>query len=164
MASFRYTSSDGSSLGTASDAILTAWVKLPVEIGKDAANGNNSLGHQVVQVSASSSATGATPATLSFALIGPGDTAGTQLLKKANATVTVTATRANLTNAASGNYVCTVAFADNTDKIDLAGLARDSLSPGAGKDTAWYMGVPTTDNAMGSLGSLTVRVCLLRAI
>lgn len=135
--------------------------------GEDAPNGDNRLGDQIATVDIVSAATGAA-ATVVFVLADPNAT--NTKIRTVEVTVTPTAYRAVAAGGATGGYVCTVAFPDGTNKIDLNGgpgtpirsvTASNSVGSALSQKTQWYLCYKADP---GSLGNLTVYVSPTRAI
>lgn len=157
------------SISTASstlDLTSAAAVLLPLADGQNEPTGHTSLPDQILSVAVVSSVNGAA-GNLVFVLVDPNET--TDVKRQVyEATVTPTAYRANNTGGASGGYICTVQFADLTNKIDLNGHGQKNRSCSAagvlGADKSskprWYMVV----QSLGGLTSITVDLTPARAI
>lgn len=136
-------------LDTASENITTAWTKLEVPVGEGPA-GDLKLGAQAIGFRCLSSATGAV-ATIKCAFVrtdGTGVGAGVQEVWVG--TVTVSARRQGLANAAAGGYVCDIVWdKSQTYYVDAAGLGGcGAASPG--DPLVPYVGM----TAAGGLGTL----------
>lgn len=145
-------------LNTASSDITSAnWTKLQIPTGEGPA-GVWELGAQAIGFRCLSSATGAT-ATIQCAFVrndGTGVGAGVQEVWVG--TVTVSARRQGLANAAAGGYVCDIVWdKSQTYYVDAAGLGGcGAASPG--DPLVAYVGM----TAAGGLGTLRLEVWFTR--
>lgn len=160
---FKHTLSSASS--TYDLTATTACQPIPLSYGINVPTSDTNLGDQIASVDVIASATGAA-GTIALILTDP-NSADTKV-RIVEATVTATAQRAVNTGGASGGYVCTVAFADGTNKVDLNGGSKNGpttvTSAGAQAvlplPVRWFVGC----SSLGGLSSLTVCVSTTRCV
>lgn len=110
--------------------------------------------NQVARIFATAAGSGATgTSTLTFKLV---DTSNSNsVVASINATLTVTTVR-TASGGASGDYICTVAFPDGTDRLDLLGAS------GQNNSMVWYVGLstafPTNATSVTVYGALSPAV------
>lgn len=146
--------------------VISSWVELPFDTGDGSLpTGANSLPSQIARFTCTCVTAGGT-GTLGVALVDASD-ATNPVLALYKATITATSDQAG-SALASGDYLCTTAFADGTDKLDLLGLSnnvnnRDStnaISTTDAKKCVWKAGLYSAS----STGVVTLTVHDTRAI
>lgn len=126
----------------------TAWQRLALPVGKEAPTGNTGLGPQVLWTDVVVNAA-AGSATLGLAVV---EKETSVVVRYTTATVTVTTRRAGI-DGASGDYVCTVAWAESGNKkVDLMDFNADQHD--------LYLGL----DALATFTRVDVYACWTRAI
>ncbi len=129
----------------AASSDLDDYTLLKLPVGGETPLGQATGMASAVRFQITSSGTGASAGTLDviFAYDTDGTTPGTGVIARYTATVTVTARRQDKDNAATGNYICDVVFAESGNSFcDVMGYGDGTNGPKV------YVG-------MSSLGSLT---------
>ena len=160
-------------LGSTSNLDTTTWITLTLPPGSpDAATSRTEMTAQIARFQCICATSGGV-GTLGVALVDPsasGNGIGTADVVVAlyKATITASSDRAG-SALASGSYLCTTAFADNTDKLDLLGYGAainnyNSSGTATGNNSAklvWKVGLY---NVATSTGAVMCRVSDTRAI
>lgn len=139
--------------GASDDITSASWAKINTGTGREAATGHAELSPQVMRVMATCSASNGS-GTLSVAYV---DAKNSYVYKIVTATCVAGSRRTNLSNAASGDYVCTVTFADtSSDKHDILGANASIITNGSttgpsGGPIDIYIGWTATTNSFTTL-------------